>query len=236
MLRSAHAARACQQLRGAALRCPQRLGPRRARALSGARGAADGARADDPDGERDGGGGAVRVVYEADVDMRFRLLGAFGVCQGGFWGVFMYLNVAQPLPGTESPLAYAALGTAFSGGYVALAHAFASHSVKRLALARSAPPAGAFDLVEITPYSLLAGARDGHVLRAFRRRIFTAAWKAHEGPISSVAFTGKGVTMGAASAGDDGYLHGLQVLIDLMADAATSPPQGDASDASVEGA
>ena len=143
MLRSAHAARACQQLRGAALRCPQRLGPRRARALSGARGAADGARADDPDGERDGGGGAVRVVYEADVDMRFRLLGAFGVCQGGFWGVFMYLNVAQPLPGTESPLAYAALGTAFSGGYVALAHAFASHSVKRLALARSAPPAGA---------------------------------------------------------------------------------------------
>ena len=175
MLRSAHAARACQQLRRAALRCPQRLGPRRARALSGARGAADGARADDRDGERDGGGGAVRVVYEADVDMRFRLLGAFGVCQGGFWGVFMYLNVAQPLPGTESPLAYAALGTAFSGGYVALAHAFASHSVKRLALARSSPAGGAsFDLVELTPYSLLTGAHARPLARVPARALVAA--------------------------------------------------------------
>ena len=158
-LRSVHAALACQQQV-----CQRReppLGARRALGSAPPR--------------SDDGGGDVRVVYEADIDMRFRLLGAFAVCQGGFWGVFVYLNVAQPLPGTENPLVYAALGTALSGGYVALAHVFASHSVKRLALARSSPAGGAsFDLVELTPYSLLTGAHARPLARVPARALVAA--------------------------------------------------------------
>ena len=56
----------------------------------------------------------------AAIDNRFRLLSGFALCQGAFWGAFVYLNVVQPLPGTESPLMYSALGTLCSGGYVAL--------------------------------------------------------------------------------------------------------------------
>lgn len=53
---------------------------------------------------------------------------------------------------------------------------------------------------------LLAGAADGHVLRAWPGRIVRTSWSAHNGAISAVCYAGRGTAL-AASAGIDGFLR-----------------------------